>query len=69
MQFNENWWELKPVDTITTQIRTLDCVFRGSGKQTIHLKVKENGKVIGEDTYTYTVLGIGNEKSICQISW
>lgn len=68
VQFNENRWELKPVDTIKTQIRTLDCNFRGSGKQTIHLKVEENGKVIGEDTYTYTVSGIGSEKSICRIS-
>lgn len=68
VQFNEKYWESKPVNTVTTQITSLKCTFRGSGKQSIHLQIKENGKIIGEDTYTYTVSGIGTEQSICQIN-
>lgn len=68
VQFNEKYWELKPVISVTTQIKSLNCHFQGSGKQSINLQVKENGKVIGEDTYTYTVSGIGDEPTQCQIN-
>lgn len=68
VKFNEKYWELKPVGSVTTQIPSLRCEFRGSGKQSIHLQVKENGKVIGEDTYQYIVSGIGSEQTLCQIN-
>lgn len=68
VQFNESFRELKPASSVNTQINGLKCMFQGSGKQSIHLEVKENGKIIGEDTYNYTVSGIGTEPSICQIN-
>lgn len=52
-------------ESLISQYRTIKCLFRGNGKQSITLEIKENNKLLGTDTYEFEVNGNSVGPSIC----
>ncbi|MFC1726913.1 hypothetical protein ACFL0Y_00100 [Patescibacteria group bacterium] len=53
-------------DKLTTQLTSIECLFRGIGPQAITLEIKENGKSLGTDTYGFEVQGKESLPTICR---